>query len=72
MTIAAKVVLQLMFPAYVVFLVVVVIIGECSSTFASIVGKGDPIAVLSTMILISFTKLIRAVIGSITLLYVDL
>ena len=72
MGIAAKVVLQLMFPAYVVFLVVVVVvIGECSSKFASIVGKGDPIAVLATMILVSFTKLIRAVIGSITLLYIQ-
>jgi transcription initiation factor TFIID subunit 2/histone acetyltransferase MYST3 len=57
MTIAHKAVLQLAFPAYVVFLVVVVIIiGEYSSKFATVVGKGNPVAVLATMILISFTK----------------
>jgi hypothetical protein len=72
MTIAHKAVLQLAFPAYVVFLVVVVIIiGEYSSKFATVVGKGNPVAVLATMILISFTKLVKAVIGSITLLYVQ-
>ena len=72
MTIAAKVVLQLVFPAYVVVLVIVIIIvGEYSSKFAKIVGKGNPVAVLATMILISFTKLLKAVIGSITLLYVQ-
>lgn len=72
MTIATKAVLQLAFPAYVVFLVVVVIvIGEYSSKFAGIVGKGNPVAVLATMILISFTKLVKAAIGSITLLYVQ-
>ena len=72
MTIATKAVLQLAFPVYVVFLVVVVIvIGEYSSKFASVVGKGNPVAVLATMILISFTKLVKAVIGSISLLYVQ-
>ena len=72
MTISAKVVLQLAFPAYVVFLVVVVIIiSDCSSKFARVVGKGNPVAVLATMILISFTKLLKAVIGSITLLYIQ-
>jgi hypothetical protein len=72
MTVASQAVLQLAFPAYVVFLVViVVIIGECSSKFSTAVGKGNPVAVLATMILISFTKLVKAVIGSITLLYVQ-
>ena len=67
---AVKAVLQLTFPVYVVVLVIVVIIvSEYSSKFARIVGKGDPVAVLATMILLSFTKLFKGVIGSITLIY---
>ena len=65
-----KAVLQLAFSAYVVILVIIVIIiSERSTKFARIVGKGDPVAVLATMILLSFTKLFKAVIGSITLIY---
>ena len=72
MTIQAKVMIRLAFPAYVIFLVVVVIaISQRSSKFARIVGKGNPVAVLATMILISYIKLLQAVIGSISLLYVQ-
>ena len=67
-----KAVLQLTFPVYIVVLVIVVtILSEYSSKFARIVGKGDPVAVLATMILLSFTKLYKEVIGSITLMYVQ-
>ena len=61
---------QLAFPAYIILLVVVVIIfSECSSKFARLVGNGNPIAVLATMILLSYSKFYDAVIGSISLLY---
>ena len=71
MTVDAKALLQLAFPAYVILLVVViVIVSEYSSKFARIVGKGNPVAVLATMILVSYTNLFKAVIGSVSLLYV--
>jgi hypothetical protein len=67
-----KAVIQLIFPAYIVLLVIIVIIlSECSSKFARLVGKGNPIAVLTTMILLSYSKFFDAVIRSISLLYLQ-
>ena len=65
-----KAILQLTFPAYVTFLVIIVIVAsECSSKFAKIIGKGNPVAVLATMILLSYAKLFNAVLTSFSLLY---
>ena len=65
-----KSLLQLAFPVYVIFLVIIVIVAsECSSKFAKIIGKGNPVAVLATMILISLAKLLNAVIVSASLAY---
>ena len=72
MTIHAKAMIRLAFPVYVISLVIVIIvISQYSSKFAKIVGKGNPVAVLATMILISYTKLLQTVIGSISLLYIQ-
>ena len=72
MTTEAKAMLHLAFPAYVISLVIIIIvISEYSSKFAKIVGKGDAVAVLATMILLSYTKCFKAIIGSISLLYVQ-
>ena len=52
-----KALLQLAFPVYVIFLVIIVIVAsECSSKFAKIIGKGNPVGVLATMILLSSAK----------------
>ena len=65
-----KSLLQLAFPVYVIFLVIIVIVAsECSSKFAKIIGKGNPVAVLATMILISLAKLLNAIIVSVSLAY---
>ena len=70
MNVESKAVVQLAFPAYVISLVIIIIvISEYSSKFAAAVGKGDPVAVLATMILISYTKCLKAIIGSVFLLY---
>ena len=62
--------IQLAFPAYVILLVVIVIVAsEYSSKFAKITGKGNPVAVLATMILLSCIKLLNVIISSFTLLY---
>ena len=67
-----KSLLQLAFPAYVIFLVIIVIVAsERSSKFAKIIGKGNPVAVLATMILISLAKLLNTIIVSASLTYLQ-
>ena len=64
--------LQLAFPVYVIFLVIIVIVAsERSSKFAEIIGKGNPVAVLATMILISSAKLLNTIIVSLSLTYLQ-
>ena len=56
----AKIWLQLAFPAYVFILVAVVIV--CSShfsKFSDLIGKGNPVATLATLILLSYTKMLE-------------
>ena len=65
-----KALIRLAFPAYVILLVVIVIVAsEYSSKFAKIIGKGNPVAVLATMILLSCAKLLNTIISSLSLLY---
>ena len=57
-----KSLLQLAFPAYVIFLVIIVIVtSKYSSKFAKIIGKGNPVAVLATLILLSYTKILSTI-----------
>ena len=66
-----KALLQLAFPAYVIFLVIIVIVAsECSSKFAKMIGKGNPVAVLTTMILLSYAKFFNVILTSFSLFYV--
>ena len=65
-----KALIQLTFPTYVIFLVIIVIVAsECSSKFAKIISKGNPVAVLATMILLSYVKLLKIIFTSFSLLY---
>ena len=70
-----KTLLQLAFPVYVIFLVVMVIfISECWTKFASLVAKRNPVATLATLILLSYTKFLNTIIASLshaTLVYPD-
>ena len=67
-----KALLQLAFPAYVIILVIIVIVAsECSSKFAKLIGKGNPVAVLATMILLSYAKFFNAILTSFSLLYLQ-
>lgn len=55
--------LQLVFPAYVIILVIVVIfISERHTKFARLIGRRNPVATLATLILLSYTKFLRTVI----------
>ena len=59
---------ELTFPVYIIFLVVMVIfISEHSTRFGRLIGKKNPVATLATLILLSYTKLLRTVIASLSL-----
>ena len=55
--------LQFAFPTYlIVVLMMVIILSKYSSRFAKIIGKRNPVATLATLILLSYTKIIRNII----------
>ena len=65
MTSTAKVLLQLVFPSYLILLtVVIIVLCECSQKFAALLGKRNPVATLCTLILLSYSKLLRMIIAS--------
>ena len=52
--------LQLAFPAYIIILVVlVIVISSHSIKFSNLIGKKNPVATLSTLILLSYAKLLE-------------
>ena len=65
-----KALIQLSFSGYIIFLVITVIVAsECSSKVAKIIGKCNPVAVLATMILLSYAKLFNTILTSVSMLY---
>ena len=67
--------LQLAFPAYIIILVAIIIkLSYHFTWFGRLVGRKDPVATLATLILLSYTKLLQAIItsfSSATLTYPD-
>ena len=54
---------QLVFPIYVISLVIIIIIlSRCSMKFSMLIAKKNPVATLATLILFSYTKLLHTVI----------
>ena len=67
-----KTLLQLAFPMYVIFLVVMVItISEHSTKFARLVAKRNPVATLATLILLSYAKFLNTTITSLSFAVLD-
>ena len=68
-----KVWLQLLFPVYLILLVVAVILASKNSNkFAKLIGKRNPVATLATLILLSYSRLLRttvSVLSYVTLQY---
>ena len=63
MDIYTKTWLQLVFPAYIILLVIMtILLSSCSSYFSNLIGKRNPVATLATLILISYTKFLHTVI----------
>ena len=68
----SKVLLQLAFPTYIVLItIMIIIISEYSIPFATFIGKKDPVATLCTLILLSYSKLIRTIISSLQFTYLN-
>lgn len=62
--------LQLAFPAYIIFMVIVIIlVSSFSSKFSNLIGKKNPVATLATLILLSYTRLLETVITSFLYVY---
>ena len=65
-----KALIRFAFPTYVILLVIIVIVAsECSSRFAKLIGEGNPVAVLATMILLSYAKFMSAIFSIFPLFY---
>ena len=64
--------LQLAFPAYIIFLVTMIIfISEHSTRFGYLIGKKNPVATLATLILLSYAKLLHTIIAALSFAILD-
>ena len=64
----AKTWLQLAFPTYIMFLVILIIwISSCSTKFSNLLGKRNPVATLATLILLSYATLLQTIIKAFSL-----
>ena len=66
----ANVWIRFIFPVYIIILVVlIIVVSEHSSIFAKLLTYKNPVATLATLILLSYTQLLRTVISVFRLLY---
>ena len=64
--------LQLVFPLYMFVLVVVIIkLSQCSSQFSNVIGKKNPVATLSTLILLSYSNILQTAISALSFATLD-
>ena len=67
-----KFLLQLAFPTYVFVLIgIIIVLCEVSKKFANLLGNRNPVAALCTLILLSYSKLIRTIITALQFTYLD-
>ena len=67
-----KFLLQLVFPTYVLVLIgTIIVLCEVSKKFATLLGNRNPVAALCTLILLSYSKLIRTIITALQFTYLD-
>ena len=67
-----KFLLQLAFPVYVFVLIgTIILLCEVSDKFATLLGNRNPVAALCTLILLSYSKLIRSIITALQFTYLD-
>lgn len=64
--------IELIFPSYVIFLVIMVIfLSERFTKFGRVIGKKNPVATLATLILLSYTKFPRTIVASLSFAILD-
>ena len=67
-----KFLLQLAFPTFVFVLIgTIIVLCEVSRKFANLLGNRNPVAALCTLILLSYSKLIRTIITALQFTYLD-
>ena len=68
--------LRLVFPAYIIFIVIIIIfISDRSLRFSKLIGKRNPIATLATLVFLSFTNVLETTVVSLrptTLTYITI
>ncbi len=70
MTAQAKVLLQLVFPAYLFLLMfLVIVLCKYSDSFSKLLSNANPVAALCTLFLLSYSKLLRFVISALQFNY---
>ena len=69
----SKNLLQIVFPTYVLSLVVLIIVfSECSKKLSSLLSRRNPVATLATLILLSYTKFLRIIIAGLSFGHLEL
>ncbi len=64
--------LQFVFPIYIWVLVgLIIYLADVTTTFARIIGRTNPVAVLATLFLLSYTKLLRAIMAAFSFTSLD-
>ena len=64
--------LQMAFPTYIIFLLIIVIkLSEHFIKFARLIGKWNPVATLATLILLSYAKFLSTVITALSFISLD-
>ena len=59
--------LNIVFPTYVItVLLLIILISKYSSRFGEFIGRWNPVATLATLLLLSYTKLLRAIITALS------
>ena len=64
--------IKMVFPAYIIVIVVIIItLSECSDKFSHLIGKRNPVATLATLILLSYTTFLQVAIAAFSFAIVD-
>ena len=64
--------IKMVFPAYIIVIVVIIItLSECSDKFSHLIGKRNPVATLATLILLSYTTFLQVVIAAFSFTHVN-
>ena len=68
----SKIWIEVLFPTYVIFLVItIILVSEWSDKFSHFIGKKNPVATLATLILFSYAKLLNIIIRALSFVIIS-